>query len=65
MGHDLVATVKIRERACRYFENLSLTAHFRSLSACILVPEKEKEEVSLCFRGYFLLHAWTPRATES
>ena len=64
MGHDVVATVKIC--ACTFpplFRNSSLTACFRSSSACTLVPEKEKEEVSLSFKDYTLLPVRTPIAT--
>ena len=64
MGHDLVAVVEIRESTLPCFRDISLTASFRFLSACISGPEKEKEEASLCFKGYILLPTRTSTTTE-
>jgi hypothetical protein len=60
MVHDAVAIAEIREYTLSpCLEDLRLTAHFRSLSACIFAPEKEREEVSLCSKDYILLPART------
>ena len=65
MGHDVDATVKIREHTIPMVRRPPTDTRYRSSFACILVPEKEREGVSPCSRGCILPPVRTSIAIES